>query len=262
MYPQTKNIVLGAGHIYFDPFDTDGNPTGECYLAETSGVTLAVNSETQEIWSEDGAIAEKLVDVATRVTRDFKTTAKNINGDSIAMFIIGDVATQSTTTGAVTDQAINGGQGVLQGRWYQLGVTAGQPAGVRNISAQSIHDAVPNVYVEDTDYRIDLATSRIYIIEGGGIADDTVLLADYTRATTSWEEITSNDLGAKAGALRFVADNTAGINRDVFLPSVVMTPDGELSWKSRTDAQTVAFAVKINKPTDGRASVYVNGRAA
>lgn len=262
MYPQTKNIVLGAGYIYFDEFDANGNPQGELYLAESENFSFTVNTETVEVWSDDGPIAEKLVDVSTRVTRDGTMSCKNINGDTLSIFLIAAKASQTTTTGSVTAQAINDGNGVLQGRWYQLGASASQPAGVRNISAVSIKDSVPTTYTVDTDYKIDLDTGRIYIVPGGGIADDTVITADYTKASATWEEVTSNDLGAKSGALRFVSANTTGDNRDVFMPSVVLKPDGEFSWKSRETVQQMNFAISVQKPSDGRASVYINGRAA
>ena len=185
-----------------------------------------------------------------------------MNADNLDLFLIGDKSTLSTTSGPVTADPINGGNGVLQGHWYQLGVDASQPAGVRNISALAIKDSVPTTYTLDTDYKEDLVNGRIYIIPGGGIADDTVITADYTEATTSWEQVSSNNLGAKTGALRYVAANTAGENRDVFLPSVVMKPSGSLSFKSRDTVQQMDFEIGIKKPSDAREAVYVNGRAA
>lgn len=260
MKPATKNIVLGAGHVYFDEL-VGGVLSGERYLAETPGFALTVASESLEDFSSDGPIAEKHLDVATRVTRDAAMQLKDMSAENFAMFLIGDLATKVTAAGSVTGGAINAGNGVKQGRWYQLGVSADLPTGVRKVSAVAIKDAIPTAYTVDVDYEIDLDLARIYIVPGGGIANNTVLLADYTRSETSWEQISSNDLGAKRGALRYVAANTSGTNRDLYLPAVVMKPDGELAFKSRDTVQQMGFNVAVSSPGDGRAAVYLNGRA-
>lgn len=262
MYPATKNIVVGAGHIYFDEFDTDGNPQGERYLAETPGFSLSVSVETLEDYSSDGAVAEKHLDIPIRTVRDSNVTLKDMKLENFAMFVIGTVSAVTTTSGAVTADPINGGQGVKQGHWYQLGVdNATMPTGVRDITSLVINDGVTPQTITD-DYLADLVTGRIYIVPGGGIPNGTVLTADYNEQDRTWSQVASNDLGAKKGALRYVAGNTTGENRDVFLPSTVLKPDGEVQFKSRDTVQQMGFALSVQKPSDGRAAVYVNGRAA
>lgn len=261
MYPTAKNIVLGAGHLFFDELDVNGNLTGETYIAETSNFAMNVSAESLEAWSDDGAIAEKLLDQPTRVTRDGTFNAKSIDDALLNLFFIATKTTQSTTAGAKAATAINAGNGVKQGRWYQLGVSASLPAGVRGIENVVIKEGV-TAQTLDTDYKLDAATGRIYIVIGGGIADDTVLTADYDETTTSWSELATNDNGAAQGALRFVSDNTAGENRDYYFTKVTLKPDGEYSLKSREDVQQVGFAFAALNPGDGRAALYIDGRAA
>ncbi len=260
MYPNTRNIVLPAGRAYFNELRADGTYVGELYLAETPGFALKVASESTVIMSDDGPVAEELVNKTTSVSRDFDLKCKNMTGDVLAMFLIADKASLTTTAGPVTGKAINGGAGVTQGYWYQLGEDASFPAGVRNVSAVSIKTGA-TTHVLDADYKLDATGARIYIMPGGGIADDTVITSDYTKAATSWENITSNDLGAKTGAFRFVADNTSGENRDLYVRSCVMSPNGSIEFKGRTTPQEAGFSVKVQKPTDGTPSVIVNGRA-
>lgn len=261
MKPATKNIVLGAGYCFFDEHDADGNLTGERYLAETPGFTLTVSSENLEDFSSDGPIAEKHLDVPTRVVRDAALQLKDMSSENFAMFLIADVATLSTSAGSETATAINGGNGVKQGRWYQLGVSASFPTGVRGIANVVIKDGVPTTYDVTDDYELDADLGRIYIVPGGGIADDTVLTADYDRTAVEWEQVSSHDLGAKQGAFRFIAHNTKGQNKDLYLPFIVLRPDGEFAFKSRDTVQQMGFALGINNPGDGRAAVYLNGRA-
>jgi len=262
MYPSTKNTVLGSGYLYFDKLDANGNYTGERYIAETGNFSSTVNAESLEAWSQDGAIAEKKLDQPTRVTRDCAFNAESIDDALLELFFIATKSTQSTSAGSKTAQPINAGNGVKQGRWYQLGVSAEQPAGVRGIENVAIKDAVPTTYTIDTDYKLDATGGRIYIVIGGNIADDTVITADYDETTTTWDEWVTNDNGAAQGALRFVADNTAGTNRDYYYPKVTLKPDGEYALKSREDIQQVGFAVSVLNPGDGRAALYINGRPA
>jgi len=260
MYPKTKNIVLGAGHCYFDAFDAAGLLTGERYLADTPEVAITIEQERVTEYGGDGPIAEKIIDEATSVDRSGRFTLRDMSAENLGMFLIGAVASLSTSAGSKAAQPINGGQGVTQGRWYQMGVSASLVAGVRGIENLAIKDGVPTTYVKDTDYREDLENGRIYIIPGGGIADDTVLTADYDETDVSWEQVSTHDLGPAEGAFRYVAGNTKGKNRDLFIPQCRLIPSGELAWRSRDTIMAAAFDLAIVKPDDGREAIYLNGR--
>jgi hypothetical protein len=260
MYPQTKNIVLGAGRCYFDAFDAAGLPAGERYLADTPEVALTIEQERVVEYGGDGPIAEKIIDEATSVDRSGRFTLCDMSAENLGMFLIGTVASLSTSAGAQAAQPVNGGSGVKQGFWYQLGVSASLPSGVRGIANLVIKDGVPNTYVKDADYREDLETGRIYIIPGGEIAEDTVLTADYDETDAAWDQVSTHDLGPAEGAFRYVANNTKGKNRDLYVPQCRLIPSGELAWRSRTTVMAAAFDLAIVTPDDGRAAMYLNGR--
>ncbi len=252
--PTDRNIVLGSGRIFFD----DG--TGELYIAETPGFELSVTPESLVINSDDGPVAEPLLNISTGVTRNFTLNTKNIIDAALAMFLGATVSEKATTVASVTAKAINGGVAVVGGRWYQLGVDSTHPAGIRAIGSVVIETGA-TTHTLTTDYILDADLGRIYIVPSGG-CDGEILTSDYATTAVSWSQITSDDLGPKRGALRYIADNTAGANRDLFVPVCVMEPNGSVQFKSRSEAQTLGFNVKVEKPTDGRASVYINNRAA
>ena len=254
----TLNIVLGAGRVYFDLKDSAGNLTGERYLAETPDFSMTVDSEKLEEYSSDGPTAEKLLDITKSVNRKAACTVKDISGENLAMFILGDVSSLSTAAGSAVNDPVNGANPVLADRWYQLGVAPGYPAGLRGLTNVEIRDAGTPLAVGQ-DYALDAETGRIHILPGGAAAGK-VLTADFDTQVVSWENITSNDLGAKTGALRWVADNTSGENRDAYFPDVVMSPAGDFQWKSRDTVQSMGFEIGVQKPSDGRAAVYINGR--
>lgn len=257
----SKNVVFPAGYLVFDPKDANGNLTGEIYLADTPGFTVNVTSDSLEDYDADGPLNEQNFDHPTSVKRSANVEVKDMSSETAEMFYIADSTTKTTTAGPVTAKPINGGNGVLQGRWYQLGVDTTHPTGIRAIDTVVINEGVTPQTV-DADYQLDTELGRIYIVPGGGIADGTVLTSDYNTTAVSWEQIASNSLGAKEGTLRFIAHNARGINRDAFFASVVMKPNGDAVWKSRDAVQKFAFAVSIQKPTDGTPAMYINGRAA
>jgi hypothetical protein len=254
----TKNIVLGAGYIYFDPEDANGNLTGETYMAETPGFSLNIATEKLEIESSDTPVAETLVSITTKITRAGSLECRDISNNVLGWFIQGAQSTVSQTGTSVTDEAIT----VQQGRYYQLGASASNPAGVRNVSSVVIQDVTDTTtYTVTDDYVVNADEGRIYIVEGGAISDDDVLHIDYTVDTSSRVRVTSGGDGAQRGALRFVGDNTVGENRTVYMPQVELAANGDLAFKSRDTALSATFDLNI-LTRDGYQQVYVDGVAA
>lgn len=253
------DIVLGAGKIYFELENASGVLSGgERYLAETPGFAVSVTPETLEDWSSDGKIAEKLLDITTRVNRGGTLTCKDVLADNVALFVAGATSTVAQTDTPVVDEAHTG----YLDRWTQLGASLSNPTGVRNVSSVVITGAGGTpTYVAGTDYELDAAQARYRPIPGGAITDALPLLVDYTPAAESRDRVTTDQLGPKVGALRFIADNTAGTNRDLYIPKVQLAPDGELAWKSRDTVMQMQFQLRVSTRA-GYAQVYVDGRAA
>lgn len=257
----SSNKVLGAGRIFLDVLGADGvTYDGERYLGDTPGFTVSIATDKVEDYTSDGALAEKDVNVTTKVTRTGKITCKNVDAANLALFVMGSAGSKTQAATPVADEAING---VKKGRFYQLGVTAGNPTGVRNVSVTAVTGpgGTP-VYVAGTDYDADPVAARIYIKPGGGIADASNLLVDYTPVAGTREQISTDSTGARFGRLRFIADNTVGVNRDLFGPRVQISPSGDLPFKSRDAIMQMEFDVEFLAPTDGSAALYLDGRPA
>lgn len=253
--------VVGAGRLFFEQTDGSGVPIegGEVYLGDSPGFSLTVENESIEDRSSDGPVAEKDVDVAIFVNRNFSLQTKNINVDNLALFVIGSVGTVTQTATPVVDEAIDG---VQPGRYYQLGVSASNPTGVRGVTAVTVtDDTAVTTYVLDTDYELDAASGRIRIIPGGGIAADSDILVDYTPVANSRQQVTTDNLGAKYGRLRYIEDATfgQGHSHDVFAPFVQMKPDGELAMKSRDTVQQMGWTVSVLTPVTGGSALYFDG---
>jgi len=250
--------VLGAGKLYFDQEDASGNLTGEQYLGDTPGFALDISNTMVESWSSDGPTAEREASSSVKVTRGATLTAKNVSQENLALFIQGDVGDITATSAPVTGESIGA---VKQGLYYQLGKMTAKPQGTRAVSAETVKDGVPTTYTIVTDYTIDYDLARIYIVPGGTIVDGTDLLIDYTQDAKGWEEITSNDLGPAIGALHYVANNTDGPNRDVYIPRLRLYSTGSLNFKDRSKYLEMQFKMDVLLRT-GAAQLYIDGRPA
>jgi len=252
----TTNLVLGAGYVYFDPEDSAGDLTGEKYWPETCSLTLNVTTEKTEIDSCDTPVAETLVSLVKKVTRGGQVSTKSMDDDSFVRFVQGESETVTQTATPVAAEDITAAQ---QGRYYQLGASTSNPTGVKNVTAVGVEpDGGGTPYTVTTDYVVNADEGRIYIVVGGGIADDTDIEVDYTPVANSRVRVKSAGSGAIRGALRFVADNTTGDNREVYIPQCELAPNGDLAFKDRDNAMTAVFDLNI-LTRDGYEQVYVDG---
>lgn len=249
--------VLGSGKTYFEVEDASGNlGTGERYLSETPDFALTVTPTLLDDWTSDGKTAEKDFAVTTRVERGGRMTCKDMILDNLAYFWPGALSTVTQVATAVVDEAVKG----WKDKWTQLGQSTANPTGIRNIASVVITatGGTPT-YVAGTDYELDAVMGRFRVIPAGAIADGASLLVDYTPVANSRTRLASDQLGPKYGALRFIADNTAGANKDIYIPKVQLVPEGDLALKSRETLQMLTFTLNIGTRT-GFAQVYADGR--
>lgn len=255
--------VVGAGRLYFQLMSAAGEflSSTEVYLGDSPGFTLSVSNENLEDWSSDGPIATKDVDVATRVDRSFTLQTKDISFDNMALFVIGTRATINQTDTPVVAEPHNA---VTPGGYIQLGATAANPIGVRNVTGVVVEDddiVDPVEFTLGEDYELDAETGRIRIVEDGLITAGTNLRIGYTPVAASYDQVTSDDLGAKYGRLRYIEDATFGPGRDLVASFVQLKPTGELAMKSREAVQQMGWECSALTPPAGGPAIVYAGRA-
>lgn len=255
-----NDYVYGRGKIYlgrettFDQFAT----VGERYVGNSPGFTLNVESTSLDHFGSDGGINELDASVTTQVNRSGTVTFDDISPDNLLLFFLGSKATINQSATAVVGEAHNA---VLPGLFYQLGASATNPQGVRNVGSVTVTNdvqATPTSYVEGDDYEIDVLTGRIYIVPGGAIVAATNLLVGYTPVVSTRDRVISGSSPIK-GRLRYIEDNPAGTNRTLLLPLVEIAPNGDLDLKGDTWRQ-MPFSVKALK-RGSLAAVYIDGEA-
>lgn len=256
----TKNYVLGRGKLYFDPFASGTkNKTGERYLGNTTEFNINIESESLDHFDSDQGVRTKDDSVILELTRTGAMTTDNISEENAALFVLGDVSDVSQTSTPVTDENLGP---VIPGRFYQLGATSANPQGVRGVTSVTVTDdaGTPVTAVEGTDYNIDLSLARIEILEGGLFDGVKSALVDYTPDANTRKRVTTTAAASVEGAMRFVAFNAKGKQKDVYIPYVTLQPTGDWALKG-DDWQNMGFSVEIGE-LPGMAAMYIDGRPA
>lgn len=255
----TKNYVLGRGKLFFDPFVSNTkNKTGERYLGNTTEFALTLESDKLDHFGSDEGVKVKDDSVLLELNRSGSLTTDNISKENIALFLLADVNTVTQAATPVVNEAL----GVLKpGRYYQLGATSGNPSGVRGVSSVTVTiDPAGSATsaVLNTDYTLDAALGRIYVVEGGAFDGVKNAEVDYTPTANTRTQVVTNASASIEGALRFISFNAKGEQVDVYMPYVTLTPSGDWSLKG-DDWQNMSFDVEVGELA-GYAAIYVDGR--
>lgn len=251
----SKNYTLGRGKLYFGQFRPGTQtPRGERYLGNSPDLAFNASQETLDHYYSDGGIREK--DASVILQQDYAGTfvLDDINMANLAMFFLGEAQTVTTVTRVVTDEAF---AGVEPGFSYQLGTSAADPTGVRQVSLVTVKDNLDAELVAGVDYVVDEVLARITILEGGAVEDGDDIKVDYTVDASTRDRVISKGTSIE-GQLRYVAANPAGKNIDYFMASVKITPNGDLSLKG-DDWQQVPMNIEILRKGD-LAAIYAEGR--
>lgn len=254
----TNEYQIPRGRVFFDPFDINGNRTGERYLGNCPGFTISVETEKAEHYSSETGLRQKDQTIVLQVNRTAEVTCDNMSAANVALFLSGEESVVSQGSASVANEAI----AVIPGRYYQLGISETDPQGARSVSAVVVTDVAGTTsYAAGTDYELDADLGRLHILAGGTIGTATIHV-DYTKAAKTWQRIVTGADSELRGALRVVSDNASGANRDFAFPLVTLTPNGELPViADGTEFATVGFGVEILKPANAEA-MYIDGRPA
>ena len=268
-----NNIPIGSGEIFIDLEDADGGLTGERYVGDSEGGTLTITTERLTVFSGDGATAQKLVDTVTSIERSLGLVLRDISPENMALFIQGEVGDIAAMTAAVMDEVI---PGVLRGRWYQLGRTDANPAGVSQITDAAVAMGTQNAAgppptfvagteaLADANLDIDRGTGRIRIKPNApDVTDGEAIQIDYTPDAPARKSIQTGTPRNILAAMRYV-ESKPGSNPNAravnyYARRCNIQPGGDLAQKSRTDPQRITLSCQMLDPGGGLAELYIDG---
>jgi len=254
MYDVVPNYTLGRGMLFFAKFaENTTTPGPRRLLGNCPEFSLTASVNTLDHFSSMRGVREKDASVQLDNTQTAQIVCDDIQLENLALFFFGEVSDFVDAGGTVTDEVH---ADVVQGSYYQLGRTPQNPMGARGLSAVTVEIGAVLQTIEE-DYQIDLETGMLYIVPGGGIADGTDLNVTYTRAAATQQRVLSGTKPIE-GELYYREENAEGVSRDMLLPSVKLSPNGDLGMIS-DDWRRIPFNVEILKKT-GHAAVYISDR--
>jgi YD repeat-containing protein len=169
------------------------------------------------------------------------------------MFFGGD--TSPMTVAAATD-IVDTDVVIVRGRTYQLGTDDVTPMGTKKITNLVVSKIVPGALPADPptvtavtlagNFEVDLERARVYVeADAKDVANGDTLRFKYDQEGYSREIIIAKGQQV-SGALRFIADNPHGANRDYFMPYVKVTSNGDYSLKG-DDWMKMSFNYEVLK---------------
>lgn len=250
--------TLGRGKLYFAKF-TPGTKvhTGFRYIGNTPEFNLNSESETLDHFNSDEGVRVKDDSVLLQLNRAGSFITDNIDVENMSLFLLGEtsVLAQASATSQQYDIA-----NVQKGNTYQIGESTSNPTGYRSLTSVTVQNdaSTPVEYVAGTDYTIDLTLGLLTILSSGAIANGTNIEVLHSRSAVSRSRIITAASATIEGALKFIAVNPKGENRDFTMPYVQLAPNGDFALKG-DEWQQLPFNVEILK-LDGLESIYVDGR--
>lgn len=253
-----NNYTLGRGELHFAQFRKGTTvPRAERYLGNSPELSYSASVENLDHYNSDRGI--KVKDASVTLQQDYAggMSLDSIDTDNLAYFFLGDKILLTTASRTVAAESHTG---VELGASFQLGTSATDPAGVRQVSAVTLTNTTrpTDVPVAGQDYVVDLVRGRVTVLEGSTkLKPDDVVSAAYTVDASTREQVISKGQTIE-GSLRYLANNPAGKDIDYFMPYVKLTPNGDFNIKG-DDWQVLAFNVEIIKK-GGLEAIYADGQ--
>jgi hypothetical protein len=234
------DLVVGRGRLFFNQFLT-GTTTGtaEKFFGNVPSVQLAQQNTQLDHYSSQSGLKVKDRTVTLQNDHTITFASDNMNVANLALWFLGVQDTETTASATPVTQDWN----AVLGAYFQMGVDADHPQGLRDVTAVTVMKAAVAVAAAG-NYEIDLAGGRIYIeSDATDIMPDDVLTIGWTAG--NGKRIFVIDQGIQVfGSLRFMSDNPVGSNKDFFWPYVQLSASGNLdliadTWQQATWAASV-----------------------
>lgn len=256
---RNPNYVVGAGKLFFTPF-LPGTKTlsgGARYLGNSPELSLSQDEDKLDHFNSDEGIKVKDASVTLQNDSTGSFSLDDISPENLALWFRGTNESNVIAGGAVAAYLVDA---AVLGTYIQLGLSAGDPIGARNISLVTVKNMVGGgagvVVAALNNYEIDAVTGRILILDDAvAIAEGDPLSIAYTAAAGT-EELTIAANSLIEGRLEFFSANRAGENRDYIWPYVQVRPDGDFALKG-DDWQNMTFSLEILKLNDSTERQYI-----
>lgn len=224
--PNSSNMYLGSGKIYGDRLSLVNGvytKTGEFDLGNCTAFEITPKASVKEKYESMDPARSLYSRAIIQQSHSIKIT-----GDEFSLFNLANALMGSQAQISVTGATVSGTPGetvcagtTLAGAWYSLQY--------RQVSALTLKLGATTL-VAGTDYTLDAARGRIYIIPGGAGVGAGPLTAGYTYATYQYNEVQGGTLSGVDMFLRFVGNPNKGPTYEGEFWHVQFVPTGNLGF--------------------------------
>ncbi|AYJ72804.1 Ig-like protein [Klebsiella phage Seifer] len=261
-----NDYTIGRGKTYFDKFLPNSNrKTGEMYFGNGPEFTITTDTENLDHYASDYGLRVKDASVLLEAGMTGTFTCDNIVAENLALWFLGDLVNMTLTDQTGVKEVF---KPVRRGKYYQIGTSDDTPTGLFNVDnvvvgvADGDAEIVPGagdisslpgvtVVTAAGNYELDLAQGRIYIEpDSTAFAGNKQMIIQCDIAAQN-RNMVIGKTNQIYGALRYIADNPVGTNKNYYFPKVALRPDGDYALKG-DDWNVMSFsfeALQLNNIT-------------
>lgn len=261
-----NDYTIGRGKTYFDKFLPNSNrKTGEMYFGNGPEFTITTDTENLDHYASDYGLRVKDASVLLEAGMTGTFTCDNIAAENLALWFLGDLVNMTLTDQTGVKEVF---KPVLRGKYYQIGTSDDTPTGLFNVDnvvvgvADGDAEIVPGtgdistlpgvtIVTAAGNYELDLAQGRIYIEpDSTSFAGNKQMIIQCDIAAQN-RNMVIGKTNQIYGALRYIADNPVGTNKNYYFPKVALRPDGDYALKG-DDWNVMSFsfeALQLNNIT-------------
>lgn len=256
---QSRNLTIPRGKILFAEYLTGTqNPGPFVELGNCPEFTLSRSNSKLEHFGSQQGIKVKDESMTIDSSLNGSLTTDDMRATNKRLWFMGTIenVAQTALTSSTLTLTVNKGEVV------QLGRTEANPLGARNITVTSIAPSPSGTaYVAGTDYLVHSAIGMVEILPSGSIPNAQAVIITWTASIASYDRIVMGDT-EREGELRFVAFTQVGAPRDILLPRVKISPNGDMSLLTDPESpawQTLALSIEALRKGN-LALAYESGR--
>lgn len=217
--PDSRNVSLGSGEVWFDRFDASGVSTGLRHMGMVSKCDITPQGTTQELENSMSGARGTYASALTAMKMELGITFHEFVQENMALALLGTAAVFSQSSGSKSAAAL--------GTIKALG--NGLDTGYLNITVTTVSNGTLSG-VLGTDYVVDTVGGIITPLATGGFAVNDVLTWSGSVPAISSYETQGLSSGNIRGRLRFrSAADANGIRKVVDMWNVMITPSGAMS---------------------------------
>jgi hypothetical protein len=216
--------LIAEGTLYLDRI-VGGVKQGRVKIPGLTSFKISPKSDKKEATSKDkGKYGQVTATVLLQQPTEFAVTISEVDGEALAMALMGELSTLSVGGGTVTDEAVT----TKLGKYVDL---AQKNITAASVVVQDVTDVT--TYVEGTDFEINYALGYINVLSAGSISDTDVLHIDYAHGAIAGQTINGSTLSEVRGEFTLDGKNLAsGKELTIVVDEGVVATDGEVDFMS------------------------------